>query len=420
MPPVEVVITGIGVVSPIGIGREAFWEAIVRGQSGIGPIELLERAALPVQVAGEVKGFNPKTYIANRKGLKVMARDAQLGIAASVLACQDAAVSSGAVDPERFGVVLGADRICGSVEESEEPYRLCIVDGRFDFSRWGGYAMPASFPLSFLRVLPNMIASHISITQDARGPNNTIHQGEVSSLLAASEAARVIQRGWADVMLAGGASSQTNVFDWARFAVCGRLSPRQDDPTRIMRPFDRDRDGEVVGEGAAVLVLENRQHAEKRGARILGRILGYSSAGQTDSQSSSGAALERAVAGCLARSGLTARQLGHVNAHGVSTVAEDRVEAAALRAAVAGVPVTAPKSYFGNLGAASGAMELAVSVLALGARMVPVTLNYEHPDPACPVDVIHGEPLRSAQPVALLVNRTPIGQSAALTLAGAD
>lgn len=419
MPPVEVVITGVGVVSPNGIGKVAFWESLLAGQSGIAPMELINPAGLPVRVAAEVKGFVAKTFIANRKSIKVMSRDAQLGIAASVLAAQDAGLAAGAVAPERFGIVLGADRMCGAVEDSELPYLRCLVDGHFDMARWGTEALPVSYPLAFLRVLPNMIASHISIVHDARGPCNTIHQAEVSSLLAVSEAARVIQRGAADVMLAGGASSQMTPFDWTRFCVTGRLSPRQSPAAQIVRPFDRDRDGEVMGEGAAVFVLESRQHAEARGASTLARLLAFATAGDTTRPAANGAALERVVEQTLRRGGVKASQLGHINAHGQSTVAEDRIEAAALRAVVPDVPVTAPKSYFGNLGAASGALEMAVSVMALDAGQLPATLNYEHPDPACPVEVVHGAPLSSAAPTALLVNRTPIGQATALLLAGA-
>ncbi len=420
MPPTEIVITGLGVVSPLGIGRTAFWEALSAGRSGIGPITQIDSSGLTVHIAGEVKDFEPKRFITNRKGLKLMSRDAQLGIAASVLACQEAGIAAGVVDPERFGVVLGADRICGSVYESEEPYRRSVVDGHFDIRRWGTHAMPASFPLSFLRVLPNMITSHISIAHDARGPNNTIHHTEVSSLLAVSEAVRVIERGWADVMLAGGASSQMNPFDWARFCKTGVLSLRQDDPSRILRPFDRDRDGKVIGEGAAVFVLESRRHAESRGAVVLGRILGFCSTHEPPTHNRSSESLQHAIRGALDRAGMQPADVGHVNAHGVSTVDDDRIEAASLRAAVGDVPVTAPKSYFGDLGAAGGAMEAAVSVLALDAGQVPPTLNYEHPDPECPVEVIHGRPLASAQPVALLVNNTPIGQAAAVVIAAAS
>ena len=198
----------MGIVSPIGIGWEAFWDALLAGHCGIGPVTQTNLSGMPPQLAGEVRNFDAKKFVANRKGLKVMSRDAQLGIAASMLACHDAGIVTGKIDPERFGVVLGADPICSPIQESEATYGACVADGRFDFRLWGTKGMTASFPLGFLRVLPNMVASHVSIAQDARGPNNTIHEGEISSLLAVIESASVIQRGMADVMLAGGASSQ--------------------------------------------------------------------------------------------------------------------------------------------------------------------------------------------------------------------
>ena len=195
-----IVITGLGIVSPIGIGQEACWESVLAGRSGIRRISLFDPSGLPIQIAGQLPDFDPKPFLYNRKALKVMARDTQLGVAAAKLAWEDARLQAGAVDPERIGVVLGADRICNPVTDSEAAYRNCMVDGRFDFSRWGTAGLEASYPLSFLRVLPNMIACHISIAHDARGPNNTIHQGEVSSLLALEEAVRVLRRGWADVV----------------------------------------------------------------------------------------------------------------------------------------------------------------------------------------------------------------------------
>ena len=209
----EIVITGVGMVSPIGIGRDSFWNSLMAGRCGIGMATCTDLSGLPPQPFGQIHGFEAKGFVAHRKSLKVMARDAQLGVAAGVLACRDASIASGTVDPDRFGVVLGADQICARIEESVSSYGNCIVDGRFDFNLWGSKAIANSFPLGFLRVLPNMIASHVSISQDARGPNNTIHQGEMSGLLAVIEAASVIRRGMADIMLAGGASSQTHVFD---------------------------------------------------------------------------------------------------------------------------------------------------------------------------------------------------------------
>lgn len=413
----EVVVTGLGVLSPIGIGREALWAALCRGQSGVGPIRSFDASALPVRIAAELRDFDPKRYVANRKQLKVMCRDAQLGVAAARLACREAGVETGKIDPDRFGVVLGADRICASLDDSEPTYRACIVEGRFDFGRWGAEGMAASFPLNFLKVLPNMIASHVSIIHDARGPNNTIHQSEASSLLAISEAMGVIQRGAADVMLAGGASSQISPFDAIRHCIMGNLSHRQDDPPAAMRPFDADRDGQVWGEGAAVFVLESRLHAEARGATIFARLLGAASACDPPA-GESGWGLRRAMQLALRQAKIDVAQLGHLNAHGLSTQEGDRIEARAIHEVTPDVPVTAPKSYFGNLGAATGAVEMAVSVLALGAGLVPGTLNYHRPDPSCPIQVIGGEPLNSAKPSALLVNRTAVGQAVALVLAG--
>ena len=413
----EVVVTGIGVLSPIGIGREAFWDALCRGRSGVGLIRSFDGSALPMRLIAEVRDFDPKRYVAHRKQLKVMYRDAQLGVAAAGLACRDAGVEKGQIDPERFGVVLGADRICSSLDDSELTYRACAPDGRFDFGRWGSEGMAASFPLSFLRVLPNMIASHVSIAHDARGPNNTIHQSEASGLLAIAEAMSVIQRGAADVMLAGGASSQLNPFDCVHHCVLGNLSNRHDDPTAAMRPFDADRDGQVWGEGAAVFVLESRSHAERRGATILARLLSAASACDT-TRANAGLGLRRAMQLALQRANLDVRQLGHVNAHGLSTQQDDRIEARAIRAVTPDVPVLAPKSYFGNLGAAGGAVETAASVLAAGAGLVPATLNYRRPDPECPIQVICGEPAPSSKPASLLVNRTAAGQAAAVVLTG--
>jgi 3-oxoacyl-[acyl-carrier-protein] synthase II len=418
----NVVITGLGVVSPIGIGRDAFWAALCQGKSGIRRIESFDASALPIGIAAEVEQFVPTAYVTKRKSLKLMCRDAQFGVAAAMMAAEDAGVDSTTVDPERLGVVLGADRICSPIDDCEATYRACLVDGRFDFNLWATRGMAEAYPLGFLRVLPNMIASHVSIMQDARGPNNTIHEAEVSGLTAVTEAARVIQRGAADVMIAGGASSEMSPFDCVRRCAMGILSRRQDDPTAAMRPFDADRDGQVWGEGAATFILESRRHAEARGAPILATVLSWASAceGRRSNGAFEGAALRRAIATALERAHLRERQLGHINAHGVSTVDDDQLEARAIRDAAPSVPVVAPKSYFGNLGAAGGAMEMAASVLAVNRGMVPPTLNYERPDPNCPVQVIHREALSTAASSGLLLNWTSVGQAATVIVGGPD
>ena len=414
-------ITGVGVVCPIGIGWEQVWQSFCRGQSGVGPIRSFDTSGLPVRIAGEIEGFDPKAFVKPRKNLKVMCRDSQLGVAASVLASRHAGLASGSIAPEQFGVVFGADAICNEMRNSEGPYRNCTVDGQFRYGLWGKEGMADTFPLSFLKVLPNMIASHISIALDARGPNNTIHQADVSSLTALVEACRTIGRGAADVMLAGGASSRMNPFDWVRHCLIECLSTNQGDPRTVLRPFDAHRDGQVCGEGAAAFILERLSHARARGAPILAKILGWSTVCEPRNCAQiNGGGLERAITSAMTQARLTPDRLGHINAHGTSIRSDDRVEARAIRNTVGDVPVTAPKSYFGNLGAAGGAVELVASLCSFGDHLVPKTLNYRHPDPDCPIRVVGEEPLASLEPTSLAISWTRQGQAVALALSGAD
>lgn len=418
-PRTDVVVTGYGVLSPIGIGTAPFWRALIEGVSGIGRISTLDTSELPIHVAGEIKDFDPKLYVRPRKSLKVMARDTQLGVAAADLACQHAGIAVGSLDPDRIGVVFAADAIATDLAESTGCYRACMVDGEFQFSRFGTAGILETYPLLFLKILPNMIASHIAIAQDARGPNNTILQGDVSSLLALGEAVRAIERGAADVMIAGGASSRMTPLDWIRSSVIDSLARGDDRPELMCRPFDADRCGQIRGEGAAAIILESRRHAESRGAAILARIAGSASSVEVRErgQPPSGSGLSRALKRALSDARMNAAEIGHINAHGLSTPESDRLEASVLRDFFGDVPVTAPKSFFGNLGAASGAVEAVVSLLALQNGLVPATLNFATPDPACPVCVVHGEPLSSARPTAMLVNLTPAGQATAVVLA---
>jgi len=416
----QIVITGVGVVSPIGIGADAFWHAIESQCSGIAQPIPPRRADLPVTAAGEVRDFDPKEYVRPRKSLKVMSRDSQFAVAAADMACAQAGVTVDTLDTERLGVVLGADRIRYTIDEIAPAYAACLVDGRFDASLWPTRGAEATYPLGLLKVLPNMPACHVSIVRDARGPNNTIQQAEISSLLAVAEAARVLERGAADMMITGGTSSRLHVLDWVRSYMTDRLSRRACDPAAACRPFDALRDGTVRGEGAAALILESRHHAEARGAAILGQILGCGASyvPTHNGHPAAGASLHRAIQSALADADITARDVGHVNAHGLSTVEDDAAEASVLAELLPDVPVTAPKSYFGNLLAGTGAVELLASLLALARGRIPATLNYEEPDPACPIRVVHGRPMDCASPIALIVNMTSIGQAAALVLGG--
>jgi len=416
----DVVITGLGVVSPIGIGCEPFWDALTTGTSGIRPIDLFDSSSLSVRFGGQIPDFDPKVYVRPRKSLKVMSREIQLGFAAADLALTDAGITAGQVEPQRFGVVFGNDMIYADLEDLEGTYRRSAKDGRFDFALWSEAIQEELHPLWLLKHLPNMTASHIAIAHDARGPNNSIVLGDVSSLLALSEAASIIQRGWADVMLAGGTGCRLHPT-----ALVARgdalLSHRADDFRRACRPFDRDRDGLVNGEGAATIVLESRAHAERRGAEIRGRLLSWASRCEPKARREglTGSSLRQAIRATLRGAGLEPAAVGHVNAHGVGTIEMDGAEAAAIAAELGDVPVTAPKSLFGHLGAGGGAVELAASVLGLRRGLIPATLNYLTPDPACPVNVVADEPLAGRPGTAVAVNLCSTGQAAAVVIAEA-
>jgi len=413
----DIVITGAGVVSPIGIGCEDFWRALCAGESGIRPVDLFDASSLKVRFGGQIADFDPKQYVRPRKSLKVMSREIQLGFAAADLAMADAGIAEGSLEPERVGVVFGSDMIYADLEDLAQTYRRSARDGRFDFHLWSEAIQEELHPLWLLKHLPNMAASHIAIAHDARGPNNSMVLGDVSSLLAITEAASVIQRGWADVMLAGGTGCRLHPT-----ALVARgdalLSHRADDFRSACRPFDRERDGLVNGEGAGAVVLESRGHAERRGARIRGALVATAVRCEPGARRTGlrGESLRQAIRAVCAAAGFAPAAVGHVNAHGVGTVEMDRAEARAIAAELGAVPVTAPKSSFGHLGAGGGAVELVASLMGLEQGLVPATLNYRSPDPECPVNVVHGGPLAGRPATAVKVNLCSTGQAVAVAL----
>lgn len=410
----DVVITGLGVVSPIGIGKDAFWASFLEKRSGVRRLPVDLGGPYPPPFGGVVTGFEPKKYVP-RKQMKVMSIDITLGFAAADLAVSDAGIKPGAVDPERFGVTYGADMIFAELPELVDAFRACAADGRFDFPSWGTKGIPSMFPLWMLKYLPNMPACHIAIALDARGPSNSLTMNDTSSLAAVSEAAQSIRRGQADVMVAGGASSRLNPCTWTRWQG-NTFSRRCDDPAGACRPFDAGRDGMVFGEGAAALVLESAAHAQARGARPLAKLASVAAAFEpgASGQELRGDAIRRAIQEALRLANLEPAAVGHVNAHGVSTIVDDRIEARAIHDALGNVPVTAPKSFFGNLGAAGGAVEMVASVLAIEKGIIPPTLNYVRPDPDCPVRVVC-EPTAGQAP-ALVLNHCATGQAMAAVL----
>ena len=411
--------TGVGVVSPVGIGNESFWQNLIAGRTGIGFLRSLPHHDLPCRLAAEVHDFDPARYMSHRKFVKLMSRDIQLGVAAATLAVEDAGITRGTVDPDRFGVEMGAGRMSTTPQELLEAVARCTTADGFDASRWNEDAMGEICPLWLLRQLPNMPACHISIEHDARGPNNTVTSREASALLALGEAIRVIERGAADVMIVGGCGSAIHPVDITKLSLFEGLSRRDDDPRRACRPFDFERDGAVVGEAAAAWIVERYEHAVARGADIYAEVLGTGAGcdGSGYSNGARGTGLVRAITAAMQQAGIRPEELGHINAHGKSTQRDDLVEARAyhrvLGDAAAEIPITAMKSYFGHSDAGSAALELSGTLLAIRHGAVPHTLNYETPDPRCRVQVVHEGPQPLKLRAALTVNRTHLGQSAA-------
>ena len=411
--PNDVVITGLGIVSPIGIGREAFEQSLRDRKSGVGQITRFETKHLAVRIGAELKDFEPKLYVRPRKSLKVMSREIQTGVASATLAMEDAGLVGDQLDTDRFGVVYGNPMLYADLPELTDLYQSCSDENVFDFDRFGDQFAKQMMPLWMLKYLPNMTASHIGIANQARGANNSIIQGDCSSLLAMIEATCAIQRGIADVMLTGGSGDRMNVTA-VMYRGDSNLSHRNNEPEKACRPFDADRDGMVIGEAATTIVLESRAHAEARGARILGTIRGYASvhAGSVTNgrEQAKQNAIERSISGTLDKAKITADQIGHVNAHGLGDGSHDAIEARAIRKVLGDVPVTATKSFFGNVGAASGALELSASLVS---DVVPPTLNYTTRDPACEVNVVT-EPLTTESKFILKLNQNSTGQAASV------
>ncbi len=419
--PRRAVLTGLGVISPLGLDTASFWEALQAGRSGIRPIQAFDTTNLSTHFAGEVVGFDPKKYIPSsnkdgRKAIKVMARGIQFAVAAAQLALDDAKVEKARLDPTRFGVEFGSGLLATDLEELAAAAQISAncQPGAVDMAKWGADGLPNITPLWMLKYLPNMLACHVSVLHNAQGPNNSITESDVAGLLALGEAWRILRRDQADLFLVGGAESKINPLSMVRQCLFAPLSRRNDAPERASRPFDRARDGLVVSEGAGVVVLEDLEHAQRRGARIYAEMIGF---GAAFDRQRSGAGLARAVRAALKWAGIGPDDLDHVNAHGLSTPEADAWEARGLReilgACARPVPVFAGKSYFGNLGAGSDLTELGASLLAQQHGVLPKTLNYEEPDAACPVPVLT-EPVPVRSPYFLKVGFTEMGQCAAV------
>jgi 3-oxoacyl-[acyl-carrier-protein] synthase II len=412
------VLTGFGVISPIGSGPTAFWSALVAGTPGVHTIRSLDPFALPSRMAGEVRDFSAKALIEKsyRRTLNAMARTVEFGVIGCQLAMQDAGLGKGSVRPDRIGIEFAS--VMGATELDDlgpASVRSLKADGSGpDMALWGREGLTEMPPLWMLKYLPNMPACHASVIYDIQGPSNTQIPGDTAGAVALGEAVRIIRRGAADVMLVGGSEAKVHPLSLSRFNLFAEFSRRNHDPEGAIRPFDRDRDGTAPGEGVAAFTLESLDHALARNAKIYGEVVAVASGVD---RTLAGPGLARVIRNALAQAGIQPSDVDHVNAHGLGTTTGDIFEARGI-AEVFGsaVPVFAPLSRFGNLGAGSTIMELACSVLALLHGQLPATLNHQNPDPACPISVHTGEPRLVNKPYVVKISYTDLGQCSAIVV----
>lgn len=375
------VITGMGVISPVGNHLDEFWDNLIEGKSGIGLLTRFDTSDLPTKVAAEVKNFEPTEWM-NKKESRHMDRFAQFAIAAAKLAVQDSGLDFGKVDKERAGTVMGCG--IGGVTTFEEQKEVLM-------NRGSGRITPFFVPM----LISNMAAGHISIEFGLQGSSMTIVTACASGTNAIGEALRIIQRGEADVVLCGGTEAPITSLAFAGFCAAKTMSTEKENPEQASRPFDKRRSGFVMGEGAGVLVLESLEHAEARGAHIYAELAGYGSTSDAyhiTSPAPGGAGAVRAMRLALKDAGVSGEDVGYINAHGTSTGPNDAAETAAIKTVFGSyaskLAISSTKSMTGHLMGAAGAIEAIICALSIERGAIPPTTNYGEPDPDCDLDYV--------------------------------
>jgi 3-oxoacyl-[acyl-carrier-protein] synthase II len=380
----RVVITGLGTVNPLGNSVTATWEKAAAGKSGIAPITAFDASHHKTKIAGEVKDFSPDALFGHREARR-MDRVSQLGLAAAAQALEDAGLAINDDNRDRIGVVLGNGMGgLATTVENAHTYQ----------DRGPGRVSPFFVPM----MLPDTVPAVISITYGCRGPNMSIATACASSNNAIGEATRMIQYGTADVMISGGSEACVLPLSLAGFNVMHALSTRNDSPETASRPFDKDRDGFVPSEGAAVLILEELEHALARGAHIYGELLGYGTSADAyhiSAPAENGAGAVQSMRMALKDAGLTPADINYINAHGTSTPLNDKSETAAIKSIFGEhayrLPISSTKSVHGHLMGAAGALEALIALKAMEHNLIPPTANYEIPDPECDLDYVPNE-----------------------------
>ena len=385
----RVVVTGVGLVSPLGIGTEETWRAIRAGKNGIARITQFDASAFACQIAGEVKDFDPQKYI-EKKEIKKMGRFIQFAIAASECALASSGLRVTPEDEEQVGVYIGSG--IGGFEVIEREHKILLEQGP---RRISPFFIPAT--------IINLASGYVSIRTGAKGPNSATATACTTSAHSIGDSFKIIQRGDADAMICGGAEACISPMGVGGFAAMRALSVRNEEPERASRPWDKDRDGFVVGEGAGILILEELGFAKRRGARILAEMAGYgmsADAFHMTSPPDDGDGAFRVMRNAMRDAGVAPAQIDYINAHGTSTGVGDRAETMAIKRAFGErayqVAVSSTKSMTGHLLGGAGGLEAGITVLAIRDQIAPPTTNYETPDPECDLDYVpnHARPMK--------------------------
>jgi 3-oxoacyl-[acyl-carrier-protein] synthase II len=436
----RVVITGLGLVTPIGLGAEAVWNALLEKRSGVRRITFFDPSNFRSQAGGEIESLAVKEYVPKnyRKSTKVMARDIEIAVAAAYEAVKDAGLKTKClidrgeaegppnIDPTRFGANIGAGLICADLHELSGALASAVDEsGEFSLAKWGEEGMNNLTPLWLLKFLPNMLSCHVTIVHDAQAPSNTLTCSEASSHLAIGEAFRTIARGAADICICGGAESKLNPMGLMRQQLLGRLcESRNDDPASACRPFDASHDGTAISEGGGLLILEDYEHAKARNARIYCEVAGFGASSNTHDwyePHPEGEGVALAVRKAVKDAGLTADAIDLVATFGTGIPKHDRSEAKGIRAALgsraAEIPALAIKGATGNNGAGSGSIDVASAVLCMQHNTVPAAVNVTKVDPECDLNVVVNDPVDAKlDTVVSVAYALAGGQNAALVL----
>jgi len=422
------VITGVGVVSPLGIGKEENWKKLTAGQSGITKLSRFDTTNLHVTIAGEATDFKAKDFIKDRKAIKLTQPMVHLAIAAAQLAVEDAGVTTGEVDPARFGAFIGSGG--GGFEEGPgfpelvEPLVQSWSEEKkkFDPVKFGADGISRTYPLFLLKTLPNNAFYYISLLNNIQGENDNIIASFTGGSQAIGDAARAIMRGSTDIAIAGGYDSlllPATLFGFNKL----ELLSQNPEPAKACRPFDGARDGMVLSEGAGMVVIEELSHAQRRGATVYAELVGYassSSAHHLYQPSPDGQGISTALRKSLSDAKADPATISYINADGIGTVLSDRAETRALKNVLGShayqIPVSSTKSMMGHLGTGAGGVEPIICALAIKENIIPPTINYTTPDPECDLDYVPNEARACTVDTALSINQGLGGQCTCLVL----